>query len=301
MALRQFYIVSFAFACIGMFIANSHAEETFDEKHIAVSLRMIGHQVLLKSGDSTSRVLPIIRSDDRYSIQFESEFAFLPEELVETVNRVIAETKLATGYIVEMEKCETGEVVYSFEKNRFQHLDILPCKERSLPKSCYQLVVTLKETRWTQTGSTPAVSGLSEGSFTKANQAKYVTMGISFLLLTVAFFLFWKKKNKNPTSDPNLIPIGGYQFDKLNSALFWERKKIELSSKEADLLLLLYQSANTTLEREVLLNKVWGDQGDYVGRTLDVFISKLRKKLEADSSVKIVNIRGVGYKLVVGH
>jgi hypothetical protein len=282
-----------------MFIANSHADETFDEKHIAVSLRMIGHQVLLNSGDSTSRVLPIIKSDDRYSIQFESEFAFMPEELVKTVNRVVAETKLATGYIVEMEKCETGEVVYSFEKNRFQHLDILPCKERSLPKSCYHLVLTLKETSWTPVGSNPATSGPSERSFTKAGQVKYVTIGISFVLLAVAFFMLWKKKNNSPSTDPNLIPLGEYRFDTLNSVLFWERQKIELSSKEADLLLLLYQSANTTLEREVLLNKVWGDQGDYVGRTLDVFISKLRKKLEADSSVKIVNIRGVGYKLVV--
>jgi len=48
------------------------------------------------------------------------------------------------------------------------------------------------------------------------------------------------------------------------------------------------------------LANVWGDQGDYVGRTLDVFISKLRKKLEADTNVRIVNIRGVGYKLVLG-
>jgi DNA-binding response OmpR family regulator len=53
------------------------------------------------------------------------------------------------------------------------------------------------------------------------------------------------------------------------------------------------------VERDEILNKVWGDDGDYVGRTLDVFISKLRKKLEADACVKIVNIRGVGYKLVV--
>ena len=73
----------------------------------------------------------------------------------------------------------------------------------------------------------------------------------------------------------------------------------ELTSKEADLLLLLYNDVNTTVEREVILNRVWGDEGDYVGRTLDVFISKLRKKLEVDSKVKIVNIRGIGYKLVM--
>jgi DNA-binding response OmpR family regulator len=74
-----------------------------------------------------------------------------------------------------------------------------------------------------------------------------------------------------------------------------------LTSKEADLLILLHNSVNTGIEREVILNEVWGDEGDYVGRTLDVFISKLRKKLEGDSSVKIVNIRGVGYKLVLNN
>ena len=75
--------------------------------------------------------------------------------------------------------------------------------------------------------------------------------------------------------------------------------KIELTSKEADLLQLLSESANDTVERDDILKEVWGDDGDYVGRTLDVFISKLRKKLEADSNVRIVNIRGIGYKLIL--
>jgi DNA-binding response OmpR family regulator len=114
----------------------------------------------------------------------------------------------------------------------------------------------------------------------------------------VVFFLLWKRRNKSRI-DPNLIPIGGYHFDKRNTKLLIEHQKIELTSKEADLLLLLFNAANTTVEREHILNMVWGDEGDYVGRTLDVFISKLRKKLEFDSKVKIVNIRGVGYKLVI--
>jgi len=65
------------------------------------------------------------------------------------------------------------------------------------------------------------------------------------------------------------------------------------------LLSLLYASVNETVNKETLLNKVWGDEGDYVGRTLDVYISKLRKKLESDTSIKLKNIRGVGYKLIV--
>ncbi len=81
--------------------------------------------------------------------------------------------------------------------------------------------------------------------------------------------------------------------------LSFKGEAIELTSKECDLLQLLCDSTNDTVERETILKMVWGDEGDYVGRTLDVFISKLRKKLEGDSNIKIANIRGVGYRLVV--
>jgi len=103
-----------------------------------------------------------------------------------------------------------------------------------------------------------------------------------------------------PDSDVNMVRIGEFQFNKRNMELSINKKRIKLTSKEADLLQLLSASANTTIERDDILASVWGDEGDYVGRTLDVFISKLRKKLEADANVQIVNIRGVGYKLVMG-
>ena len=80
-----------------------------------------------------------------------------------------------------------------------------------------------------------------------------------------------------------MISIGKYKFDKNNMELSFGDKTIELTSKEADLLFLLHNSANSTIERENILKKVWGDEGAYVGRTLDVFISKLRKKLEDDT------------------
>lgn len=62
---------------------------------------------------------------------------------------------------------------------------------------------------------------------------------------------------------------------------------------------LLYTNINRNVTREDILQIVWGDEGDYLGRTLDVFISKLRKKLETDPNIKIVNIRGVGYRMVL--
>lgn len=62
---------------------------------------------------------------------------------------------------------------------------------------------------------------------------------------------------------------------------------------------MLFLHLNETLERELLLNAIWSDEGSYIGRTLDVYISKLRKKLECDEKIKILNVRGIGYRLVI--
>jgi hypothetical protein len=281
MSLNQIKIVSFTFACLLFFVSESNAQETQDEQHIEVSLRMIGHQVLLSSKDSTARVLPIIKEKDRYRIQFESEFEFNPSELVSTINRVMKETQMAKNYIVEVEECRTGEVVYSYEMNELKQTDIIPCGSRAQPKSCYSLLFTLIKTK--ETG--------------RMNSILLVLL-VGVIGLT---FFFLRKKRNTSTIDPNLIHLGAYQFNKRNSELLFENRSVELTNKEAELLLLLYDAVNTSVEREVLLNRVWGDEGDYVGRTLDVFISKLRKKLEDDSSVKIVNIRGIGYKLILNN
>ncbi|EAR00014.1 DNA-binding response regulator RprY [Maribacter sp. HTCC2170] len=260
---------------------------------------MIGHQVLLSSGDSISRILPIKKEDDRYRIQFESEFEFFPDELVNTINQVVKETSLSTSYIVEVEKCETGEVVYGYEMNDLEQTDIIPCKLRVQPKSCFSLLFTLMGTSEPKESLHDVTQGLSNGSPPKAGKVTYSIISILLIFMLGAFvFLRWRRRNT--IVDSNLISLGEYQFDKRNTELLFENQRTELTGKEADLLLLLYNAVNTSVEREVILNKVWGDEGDYVGRTLDVFISKLRKKFEADPKVKIVNIRGVGYKLVIG-
>jgi len=277
--------------CLLVMFFSGNAQDSPGGKSIEVALRMIGHQILLSSNDSTSRVLPIVKENGRYRIQFESEFEFEPTSLASLVDSVATETNLASSYIVEVERCETRAVVYSFKMDEFEQSDIIPCKGRMQPKACYSLVFTLLVTDKVESAVLPVASENSSMNYGLLAVALFV--GLSGM-----FFFLWKRR-KATQNDPNLIPLGEYHFDKRNTELLINQQKIELTSKEADLLLLLYTMVNTTVEREVILNKVWGDQGDYVGRTLDVFISKLRKKLEADSSVKIANIRGVGYKLVM--
>ena len=77
------------------------------------------------------------------------------------------------------------------------------------------------------------------------------------------------------------------------------KEKQDLTGKESDLLQLLYFHINSTVDRDVLLKEVWRDEGAYIGRTLDVYISKLRKKFESDPAISFINVRGVGYKMTL--
>lgn len=266
------------------------------EKHIEVSMRLIGHKVLLSAGDSTSRVLPITREDDRYKIAFDTEFELNNDILVSIASQTILETGIADGYIVEAENCETNEVVYSYEIGVINDLELATCAGRSQPKACYNLYFTLLDApdKLSILRNTPPITAGS----TEASQVNYSLLALIVVFLIGSLFYVWKKR-RDALLNPHLVALGNFQFDTRNAELIIDHNRTDLSAKESDLLSLLYNSANNTVSRDEILAKVWDDQGDYVGRTLDVFISKLRKKLEADSNVKIVTVHGVGYKLVV--
>lgn len=256
-------------------------QENIQEKQIKAAMRTIGHEILQFSGDTTTRILPIENEGNRYQIQFESDFRLNPSTVVIKVDEVFKKTKLTEEYFVEVKACETGEVVHSYGVEGILNPPEVACGTRKYAKTCYTIFITLLDAKEENSG---------------------VPIFVFFLLLIVLVtaVIIWKKK-RVIANDPNIIRIGQYHFDQRNMILFIEKIEVELTSKEADLLSLLYTSANTTLERDHILNVVWGDEGDYVGRTLDVFISKLRKKLEADPNIKIVNVRGVGYKMVLNH
>ncbi|MFT6209564.1 MAG: DNA-binding winged helix-turn-helix (wHTH) protein [Bacteroidia bacterium] len=268
------------------------------EQHIEVSMRMVGHQVLLSLGDSSSRVLPIEKKgEDKYQIRFENEFAFNPESIASVIDSVITATKIASNYIVQFESCETNQIVHAYEVGKTVNENVLSCETRNQPKACYNLLITILKP------STAALSVELVANRDYNLTDKYIVLVILLacvLLPMILVPLLLNRKTKSKTSvDQNIISIGQYRFNKRKMELWFEDQRVELTSKECDLLQLLCDSTNNTVGRETILKMVWGDDGDYVGRTLDVFISKLRKKLEGDSNIKIANIRGVGYKLVI--
>ncbi len=104
-----------------------------------------------------------------------------------------------------------------------------------------------------------------------------------------------RKQREQPSE--RLFSFGSYEFYPTESKILSPRGNISLSAREAQVLLRLCRNMNDTVSAESLLKELWGDDSFYNLRSLNVFISRLRKHLEEDESVEIINIRGVGYKL----
>ncbi|PJJ52949.1 response regulator transcription factor [Hymenobacter chitinivorans] len=96
------------------------------------------------------------------------------------------------------------------------------------------------------------------------------------------------------------LPIGRYRFDYPKQKLALDGgPSADLSNREAELLKRLYDQRNQVLERNTVLKELWGDDSFFNGRSLDVFITRLRRHVKDDPQVQILNIRGIGYKLIV--
>jgi len=92
--------------------------------------------------------------------------------------------------------------------------------------------------------------------------------------------------------------IGGYLFDSLKQMLVFQDQAIKLTTKESELLELLCRHRNEVLERNFALKTIWIDDNYFNARSMDVYITRLRKYLRKDISVKILNVHGRGYKLI---
>ena len=94
------------------------------------------------------------------------------------------------------------------------------------------------------------------------------------------------------------IKIGEYIFNLTKQTLEFSSETEQLTHREAQLLFYLFEKKNAVLDRTFILNKLWGNDDFFNARSMDVFISKLRKKLKKDTNIQILNVRGFGYKLI---
>lgn len=119
---------------------------------------------------------------------------------------------------------------------------------------------------------------------------------IDELCLKIEVFL---KRKEISSGQNNIYNIGDFQLNTTEQTLSILGVEKTLTLKESELLSLLAQKQNTIVKREYILVNLWGRNDYFLGRSLDVFISKLRKKLTQDQNISIENIRGVGFRLNV--
>lgn len=120
---------------------------------------------------------------------------------------------------------------------------------------------------------------------------------IEELLLKIEIFL--KRSQKNTTVENVIYTVGKYQFDHKNYLVFIDSEKISLTQREAELLKLFLDNKNVVMKREEILKSLWGNDDYFMGRSLDVFISRLRKILANEKGITIENLHGIGFKFNV--
>jgi len=259
-------------------------DDGFNIARREVLLRQVGHELLLQSGDSTSRVLPVKKiAENEYQIRFENELSFQPDSLVNTIRRVLVKDALARNYIVNVLNCGDASVTYGYAISRNKKDDIVPCKGRKQPEACYIISVKFKP------------SGLNTIA------TGYVLGGLPFLAFVGFLFVRSTKPKRDALNvqDNSIVALGAVLFDAKDRKLIINGEATELTGTETRLLGIFASLPNETIPRSRLQKEIWEDEGVIVGRSLDMFISKLRKKLELDPNIKIVVIRSKGYRLEI--
>ena len=128
----------------------------------------------------------------------------------------------------------------------------------------------------------------------------YITKPFSMeeLLLRLKAILRRTENKMVRNTEQNEFEIGKFKFDYPHQTLIMDDIKHKLTTKEADLLKLLCLNMETFLDRNFALKTIWGDDNYFNGRSMDVYIAKLRKYLRNDSAIELINIHGKGFKLL---
>jgi hypothetical protein len=279
LALGSIFLLAFA-------LHRASVQEDFLGKRAILVIRNVGHSLLLQAGDSTSRVLPVKQINrGTFQLEFQNEFSFKPDTLVKIVRQNLSANDLPLNYMVSVFDCATREMVYGFEINPFKN-NLISCRGRIQPKGCYSIQIAFIDFKLNN-GSTPAI----------------YQYGLGLLFISFISFIgygYLKRKKKTSTVETgNYIRLGGFLLFKDQRLLTNDAERIELSDKESRLLEIFATRQNQLIERDRLLKEVWEDDGIFTARSLDMFVSKLRKKLKNDPSIQITNVYGKGYKLEI--
>ena len=214
----------------------------------------------------------------------------------ENLGMLLREYLQAKGYHAEL--CPDGEVGYrTFLKGKFDIcvLDVMmPVKDgftlaqeiRAANAEVPIIFLTAKALK----------EDILEGF--KIGADDYITKPFSMEELVFRIEAVLRRVCGKKSKDNTLYKIGGFVFDTQKQLLTIDDQQTKLTTKESELLALLCAHANEILQRDFALKTIWIDDNYFNARSMDVYITKLRKHLKADPTIEIINIHGKGYKLI---
>ena len=218
---------------------------------------------------------------------------------------LLAEDEMALGTIIkesletrgfEVVYCENGEdamKLYKSEKPELLVLDVMMPKKDGFTlvkqiRASDQMIPIIFLTSKSRTEDVVEGFGLGGND--------YLKKPFSMEELIVRIHALLDRKKRRESSEE--IEIGQYKFSLPKQRLTLNGQEFSLTHREAQLLFHLSEHRNNVADRSFILNQLWGNDDFFSARSMDVFITKLRKKLSEDKSVEILNVRGFGYKLV---
>ncbi len=270
--------------------ASNTPETGISAEKINLALRRTAHQLLAESGDTLSGIPAVEKvADHSWLVKLEHPFNYdrLPVILQESFDV----HNIHANYDVAVLRCTDGELQLGYNFLDFSKDSSVPCGGRELEDACYNLQVTFPD---------------SIGRNNSLPWAGWLVSGF----LAVALFAVgqrWRRPEQAPVRvsaaslpEGDWLEFGQSRLDVANQVLLCGTVRHELTYREAKLLHLFVGHPNQLLERSAILQNVWADEGILVGRSVDMFVSRLRKMLRDDASLRLVAVHGVGYRLEVG-
>lgn len=253
-------------------------EKRLEPTQVNLAIRRAIDLLLRDAGDSVSLIPPVLHSSEgiwRVRVDHPFDYDLLPRVLQSSFEVY----KIQEHYEVALRHCQDDILELGFNKVDAQSGKWIPCQGREGTSNCYVVEVIFPEIK-NSLGATIGYLWLAAGVF----------------CCVFGWLIFRWLSGKTIQTGKELLVFGNSTFDVNGQLLNSGGEQYSLTFREAKLLQVLVVNMEQVVERDQLIQLVWGEEGVQVSRSLDVFISRLRKKLSNDDSISIVAVHGVGYR-----
>ncbi|MBU1820820.1 MAG: winged helix-turn-helix domain-containing protein [Bacteroidetes bacterium] len=269
---------------------KKEAEGDVFAQHVNLALRRTAHTLLRGQGDTTSRIAPVQQlSANTFTIRLEKSFAY--DQIPAVLQESLLGHKIDTPYTVAVLDCDKGEVQLGYSYFDLNTPEGVACSGRVQREGCHTLQVTFE--------SPPAAA--SSGDLWWAGALGFLLAGLGGLVWyrAAASKVPLEVSAGEPEGEKERLQFGQTLFYPADQSITVAGQSQSLTYRETKLLRLFAIHTNQLLERDFILKAVWEDEGIIVGRSVDVFVSRLRKLLQNDPTLRIASVHGVGYRLEV--